>query len=247
MCFSEGATPVFGSVAWHDGDWCGNKFHTITATDYDTAIITRSQYEAALAKNDGWIEWGGGECPVPENSLVEVKYRDGTIRDAYKASGYIWANGYGDNETTDSDIIAYRLHLDINSRSNDDQLEQDLNECIGHGVAAEWDGEGLPPAGCECEVRYRNADNAEWVFFRCVGVDCGVAFGWLGKEAAALGRGSYEFRPLRTEAEKAREDAETAMRTCLAGTGAGITPLAAKGIYEAIAAGKIPGINLEAK
>jgi hypothetical protein len=54
-----------------------------------------------------------------------------------------------------------------------------------------------------------------------------------------------QFRPLRTEAEKVREDAETAMRTCLAGTGAGITPLAAKGIYEEIAAGKIPGVKLD--
>lgn len=134
VCFSSGATPEFGYAAWEGGDWCGNEFHTIRANDYDTAIITRAQYEAALAKNDGWVEWGGGECPVPENSLVEVKYRDGTIRDAYKASGYIWANGYGDNETTDSDIIAYRLHLDINSRSNDDQLEQDLNECIDQDI-----------------------------------------------------------------------------------------------------------------
>lgn len=30
----------------------------VLASDYETAIITREQYEAALAaKNDGWIEW----------------------------------------------------------------------------------------------------------------------------------------------------------------------------------------------
>ena len=40
------------------------------ASDYYTAIITREQYEAELAaKNDGWIEWGGGECPVGERSV----------------------------------------------------------------------------------------------------------------------------------------------------------------------------------
>ena len=40
--------------------------------------ITREQYESALtAKNDGWIEWGGGECPVEEGTLVDVRFRDG--------------------------------------------------------------------------------------------------------------------------------------------------------------------------
>lgn len=44
---------------------------------------------------------------------------------------------------------------------------------------------------------------------------------------------------------KKRDEVETAFRTCLAGTGAGITPLAAKCLYDAIAAGKIPGIRIE--
>ena len=26
---------------------------------------------------DGWIEWNGGKCPVPEGTLVDVRYRDG--------------------------------------------------------------------------------------------------------------------------------------------------------------------------
>lgn len=53
------------------------------------------------------------------------------------------------------------------------------------------------------------------------------------------------LRPIRSEADKKREEAETNLRTCLAGTGAGITPLAAKSIYDAIAAGKVPGIRIE--
>ncbi len=50
-----------------------------------------------------------------------------------------------------------------------------------------WNGEGLPLAGVECEAKYRESDSAEWFLFRCVGVDCGVAFGWAGKEAVTLG------------------------------------------------------------
>ena len=132
VCFSEGATPVFGSVAWHDGDWCGNKLHTITADDYDTAIITRAQYESALAASEGWIEWAGGECPVDSDAIVEVRYRKPSPLNFNndRAGDFSWSHdGFG------GDIIAYRVHTpDANPRANDDQLEQDLNECIGQDI-----------------------------------------------------------------------------------------------------------------
>lgn len=89
--------------------------------------VTRAQYEAALAKNDGWIEWGGGECPVDDDSIVEVRFRNGELGSGVtRADCLIWRHGLDD-----VDIVAYRLHRDIKSRANDDRLEQDLNECIG--------------------------------------------------------------------------------------------------------------------
>lgn len=108
-----------------------------------------------------------------------------------------------------------------------------------------WNGEVLPPSGVECEARLR-CNDGEWFFFRCVGVDCGVAFGWAGKDAVTLGKGSYEFRPLRTEADKKRE------RICDAIYGA-LTKAErqhnrsdeAEAVYDAIAAGKIPGVKLD--
>lgn len=110
-----------------------------------------------------------------------------------------------------------------------------------------WNGEGLPPVGCECEAKYRESDSAEWFLFRCVGVDCGVAFGWAGKEAVTLGKGSYEFRPLRTEAEMKRDAAAEAIDWYMPES-IPDTPndyYHAKKIYDAIAAGKIPGVKLE--
>ncbi len=107
-----------------------------------------------------------------------------------------------------------------------------------------WNGEGLPPAGCECEAKYRESDSAEWFLFRCVGVDCGVAFGWAGKEAATLGKGSYEFRPLRTEAEMKRDAAVEAMQRA-ADEGNNWIYSEYEIIYDAIAAGKIPGVKLD--
>ena len=227
------------------------------ATDRLTSIITRAQYESALSKNDGWIEWGGGECPVKSDSIVYVRFRGG-FEDKASAHQWHWKHDY-----SHSDIIAYRLHNpDINTRANDDRLEQDLNECIGQGVdMPEWNGDGLPPVGEKVEffinpkLGYRNpwipdaGTEMEVVAHKTTTDGNNVAVCYWDERGA--GRSCCfvpeTLKPLRTEAERAREDAETAIRTCLVGTGAGITPLAAKGIYEAIAAGKIPGVKLDGK
>lgn len=108
-----------------------------------------------------------------------------------------------------------------------------------------WNGEGLPPSGVECEARLR-CNDGEWFFFRCVGVDCGVAFGWAGKEAVTLGKGSYEFRPLRTESEKKRDAFINAVLDDMRVIPCDLSlrdEVAV--IYDAIAAGKIPGVKLE--
>ncbi|ELY5941333.1 hypothetical protein SNN83_004513 [Cronobacter malonaticus] len=117
-----------------------------------------------------------------------------------------------------------------------------------------WDGDGLPPVGCECEAKYRDASNAEWFIFRCVGVDCGVAFGWAGKDAVTLDKGSYEFRPIRSEAE----DKRAAGVTALAKAGGNVDfeygrrtidgELSLPGwyeLYDKIAAGEVAGIRIE--
>ena len=122
------------------------------AIDHATAIITRDQYEAALAASqapasdaDGWIEWAGGECPVDGDALVDVKHWSGEEYFNQPAKTYGDWSHIGEK----GDIIAYRLHQpedadkivgpgggyiwnpDANSRANDDRLEADLNDCIG--------------------------------------------------------------------------------------------------------------------
>ena len=90
--------------------------------------------------------------------------------------------------------------------TNDDRLEQDLNECIGQGVdMPEWSGDGLPPVGCECETTHRSCDS--WQPIKVIAVNDGAVFGfWVSwNTPCALPVDVYQFRPLRTEAEKARE------------------------------------------
>ena len=131
--------------AWLANSRAGCNFVSkILASDYATAIITRDQYEAALAASkavvghNGWIDWAGGECPVPKNALVDVKLRDNLVDECSSADNWQWKH-FGNH----TDIIAYRLQqpnevktagIDVQRdavKSNDAQLEADLNDCIG--------------------------------------------------------------------------------------------------------------------
>jgi hypothetical protein len=249
VCFSKGATPVFGSDAWHDGDWFGNEFITITASDYDTAIITRAQYEAALAASkavvghNGWIQWAGGECPVDSDAIVEVRFSSGELGSGVaRADSYIWRH-----EIDDANIVAYRPRRDLNSNSNDDRLEQDLNDCIGQGVdVPEWDGDGLPPVGTVCMANLANGWTDVKVAY--IGDEGGCREALVFEIKSTKPAWADEFRPLRTEADRKRELAIEAILSDMRTIPCDLSlrdEVAV--IYDAIAAGKIPGVKLEGK
>ena len=140
--FSAGAVPEFCYDAWDGGDWCGNEFHTIRASDYATAIVTREQYESALAASkavvghDGWIQWAGGECPVDSDAIVEVKCR---WHNQHQYNNDRAGDFYWSHTGSNADIIAYRLKQPTKSEQDFDDAaeadgEADLNECIGQDV-----------------------------------------------------------------------------------------------------------------
>ena len=266
ICFSshsdvyanKGQTDWYGGD-WGDGDW-SNPFIDTIADDRHECIVSRKQYEAALAASkavvghNGWIQWAGGECPVDSDAIVEVKYRNPSLNkfNNDRAGDFYWAHTGGRG-----DIIAYRVHnQDINSLANDDRLEQDLNECIGQDVdVQEWNGEGLPPIGTICEAKVpRSITGWEW---REVKV---VESGTPGAEKEVLvydlettfPSWADEFRPLRTEAEKLRDEAGLALYHAINWNAEGemVSPSRMedyKKAYDAIAAGKIPGVKLEGK
>lgn len=176
-----------------------------------TDVVTKQQYEAALEASKGWIEWNGGDCPVDSDAIVEVKYRKPNPHQYNndRAGDFTWSH-----DGFDGDIIAYRLQQPTKSeRACDDAAEADeeadLNECIGQDFdTPEWNGEGLPPVGTICQAKVpRSITGWEW---REVKV---VESGIPGAEKEVLvydlettiPSWTDEFRPLRTEAEKARE------------------------------------------
>ena len=205
------------------------------AVDWNTAIITRKQYEAALAaKNEGWIEWGGGNCPVEKGTLIDVKHRDGEIYQNKPAMGE--NNSRWSHFGSHGDIIAYRLHQPQEA----EQAKSELNDCIEQDAAPVWNGEGLPPVGVECESK--QFAQIDWHKFRVVAIENGCVFGfWNDKVGVCLDSEHWEFRQLRTEAERKREDVRKAIYAAMNIIDGDI----ADAIYDAIAAGKIPGVKLE--
>lgn len=239
---------------WDESNDCPTKWRVDTETEVEDSAskISRDQYEAALAaKNDSWIEWGGGECPVDTKTLVDIRLKVGFTYKSCHPGDYSWRHAGGGG-----DIVAYRLHKPQEVTKADD--EADLNECIGHDVAPVWSGEGLPPVGCECEWQDKNTKQwnpvkvvyaSEWVtVIREINKEKGddlveIAIENYGDDAR------LKFRPTRSEAERKRHDAAQAL--CSAGGGnGGVDEKAGYGscwfdIYDAIAAGKIPGVKLE--
>jgi len=60
--------------------------------------------------NNDWIDWKGGECPLPLGTRYDIRYRDGlelhgeVVRDKPRLNKMLWSNtGNGD------DYVAYRV------------------------------------------------------------------------------------------------------------------------------------------
>lgn len=56
------------------------------------------------AEADGWITWAGGECPVPGDTVVEVRLADET-ESTFVANGFNW----GDTGILARNIVTYRI------------------------------------------------------------------------------------------------------------------------------------------
>ncbi|QWX10282.1 hypothetical protein PRB90_gp13 [Klebsiella phage BUCT610] len=216
---------------------------------FDTGVkITREQYEAALAsKNDDWIEWGGGECPVEKGALIDVKWRDGKIDIAIPAKmrchsrerqAMIWHHA-----GHELDIIAYRPHKQQKAEQAKADDEADLNECIGQDAAPVWNGEGVtPPVGYMCE---RSWAGDEWLSCEILFASNQIVVVKLKESGIedAYNIGDVTFRPIRSEVERKRDAAKNAIADlCMLSSG---NCHSADLIYDGIAAGEIPGVKLE--
>jgi len=76
----------------------------IRATLARGPVAAPTEAEAPVTERP-WIDWHGGECPVPAGTRVEVRFRDEATGE-YEAAGLDWRWVH---YRTPADIIAYRI------------------------------------------------------------------------------------------------------------------------------------------
>ena len=61
-----------------------------------------------MTTQSDWIEWKGGECPVPDQTKVSVLFRNGSIDYVGSAGIWLWEWQPGQPPNT-GDIVGYRV------------------------------------------------------------------------------------------------------------------------------------------
>ena len=59
-----------------------------------------------------WIKWHGGECPVPPETMVGVKFRKWFLGRGGRAGGYYWHHGGGDDDIVEYCIVTEQADLE---------------------------------------------------------------------------------------------------------------------------------------
>lgn len=78
----------------------------------------------------------------------------------------------------------------------------------------EWNGEGLPPVGVECEIRYLGKYNNNWMPFRATAITNDFIVGYIrnDRESAVKHKDPYvEFRPIRAQEQIAAQERDRAL------------------------------------
>lgn len=139
--------------------------------------------------------------------------------------------------------------------------KEEYEAALAASKRPEWNGKDLPPVGCECELSnavefYTNIGSVDFEEGTIVVVGGVVDFGMPGFVAVKV-KGSNcitdvnscFLRPIRTEAERKREEVGLALYHAINWNAEGelVGPSRMEDYrkaYDAIAAGKIPGIKL---
>ena len=119
---------------------------------------------------------------------------------------------------------------------------EQYESALAESKSPAWNGEGLPPVGCVCEYTKKSLPGNEWT--ECtvdyVGSSFVVYRDCYGVELTGI-KGDIRFRPICAEAERKRDDFIKQVMHWMHHAGETEVGL----IYDAIAAGKIPGVKLE--
>lgn len=170
--------------------------------------------------------------------------------------GWKWPNGIG-NASCNAGSRDVIFHFDycppalsetlISPRNFDafDIVTREQYEAALAASKTEWDGNGLPPIGCECQYE-TNGYGIKKVRVECITKD-GIAFTWIcgGVEFSGLDciniSQAYRLSPIHSEADKKRDEIIEALREGL-GHAHGLFDIMQ--IYHLLNNGKIPHIRI---
>lgn len=168
-----------------------------------------------------------------------------------------WPEGVNEiGQDYDGELMFYgrgnartRIYLPLSSDHRDmcchngDKVTKDRYEsALAASQNPAWNGDGVPPVGCECECQFLDA----WHVCKVLFVGAEVIVGVIDGSERAFSVNHTKFRPLRTESERKHEDVLESICAVLEMVAQDYKHEdEAKLIYEAIAAGKIPGVKLE--
>lgn len=198
-----------------------------------------------LPKRGGWPD--GAESVVQDADDSEFYFFTGG---PVKNSGKSWLFVDRDSRDDNSKWIFFGGKNDIADDCNSAIVTRAKYEsALAASQKTAWNGEGLPPVGCECVV---TPHNTAWGFSsvddytgRVLAYD-GEDFWFvmLGGVKVTSRTDKVDFRPIKSEADKKRDAAINNILTIIDCNGVDPKNSAIQ-IYDAIAAGKIPGVKLE--
>jgi hypothetical protein len=108
-------TRVFGAIKELEArverleDSASTPLSVILSEENDRLIDENNQLRFILSilaavKDDGWIEWHGGECPTDGFEEVDFMTRDGTLYERELAETVLW-----EHENKHYDTVAWRF------------------------------------------------------------------------------------------------------------------------------------------
>lgn len=132
----------------------------------------------------------------------ELPKRGGWPEGAVKATSYGFIPGV--HFWDDNDFMVD--YSDLTTRAlGEEKITREQYEATG------WDGTGLPPVGVECEIQFTDDGFYHWYDFKLIFIGDIHAVAIVGDEETSytierLNSSSVQFRPLRTEAERAIDE-----------------------------------------
>lgn len=105
---------------------------------------------------DGWIQWSGGECPVPPDTVVDVRFRNGDSLESTVMAARCWRQS---DYVSGGDIVAYRIVAPASATPKQEQPVDEkmtiecLFECFANWSDARQAGDkvGMKQAAAEAQ------------------------------------------------------------------------------------------------